>query len=47
MKTNVVTTMEVAGNIAVSIVPVLTAAYVHEGFDWRMDGAKVLFKIIQ
>ena len=45
MKTNVVTTMEVAGNIVVSIVPVPTVVYAHEGFDWRMNGAEVLFKI--
>ena len=43
---NVVTTMEVAGNIDVSIVPVPTAVYAHEGFERRMDGVEVLLKII-
>lgn len=46
IKTSVVTTMEVAGNIDVSIVPVPTAVYAHEGFERRMDGVEVLLKII-
>lgn len=43
---NVVIIMEVVGNIVVLIVLVFIVVYVYEGFDWRMDGVKVLFKII-
>lgn len=46
MKMNVVIIMEVVGNIVVLIVLVFIVVYVYEGFDWRMDGVKVLFKII-
>lgn len=46
MKMNVVIIMEIVGNIVVLIVLVFIVVYVYEGFDWRMDGVKVLFKII-